>query len=96
MRLAQRNRTHDLLNQKGSVPFFQYSACSDGGTSKETATSGAIRCAHCALRGLIVGAELDLQYQLTPRLQGVWSIIPGIPYVITQSLGIRWLFWLLS
>ncbi len=41
---------------------------------------------------LIVGAELDLQYQLTPRLQGVWSIIPGIPYVITQSLGIRWLF----
>jgi len=33
-----------------------------------------------------------LQYQLTPRLQGVWSIIPGIPYVITQSLGVRWLF----
>ena len=45
---------------------------------------------------LIVDAELDLQYQLTPRLQGVWSIIPGIPCVITQSLGIRWLFWLLS
>ena len=36
---------------------------------------------------LIVGAELDLQYQLTPRMQGVWSIIPGIPYVITKSIA---------
>lgn len=41
---------------------------------------------------LIIGGDLDVQYQLTPRLQGVWSIVPGIPYVITQSLGLRWGF----
>jgi len=31
---------------------LQCSASSDGGTSTATATSGAIRCAHCALRRL--------------------------------------------
>ena len=38
---------------------------------------------------LIVG-ELDLQYRITPELQGVWSIFPGIPYVVMQNLGLRW------
>jgi len=41
---------------------------------------------------VIIGGEIDLRYKLTPRLQAVWSIIPGIPYVITQSIGILWSF----
>lgn len=40
----------------------------------------------------IVGGDLEVQYQIYERLQAVWSIIPGIPYVITQSFGIRWSF----
>ena len=36
--------------------------------------------------------NLDLLYRFTPALEGVWSIFPGIPYVIMQSLGVRWSF----
>lgn len=41
---------------------------------------------------LIIGGDIDFQYQLTPRLQAVFSIVPGVPFVITPSLGIRWSF----
>ena len=40
---------------------------------------------------LILG-ELDLLYRITPELQGVWSIFPGLPYVVMQNLGLRWSF----
>lgn len=35
---------------------------------------------------------VDLLYHFAPRLQGVWSIFPGFPYVIMQSVGVRWQF----
>ena len=38
----------------------------------------------------ILGGDLGLHYEMSPRLKGVWSIVPGIPYVITQSLGAQW------
>lgn len=37
-------------------------------------------------------AELDLLYRFTPSLQGVYSIFPGVPYVVMQALGVRWSF----
>lgn len=36
--------------------------------------------------------DLDLAYRFTPTVEGVWSVFPGIPYVIVQSLGVRWTF----
>jgi hypothetical protein len=36
--------------------------------------------------------KLDLNYRIRPGLEAVWSIFPGIPYVIVQSLGLRWSF----
>jgi hypothetical protein len=36
--------------------------------------------------------DVSLLYRFTPRLEGVWSIVPGIPYVVLQSLGARWSF----
>ncbi|MCH7477786.1 MAG: hypothetical protein IIA14_06760 [SAR324 cluster bacterium] len=38
----------------------------------------------------LILAEIDLLYRFSPDLQGVWSIVPGIPFVIVQSLGLRW------
>ena len=38
---------------------------------------------------LVLG-EIDLLYRFDRDLQGVWSIFPGYPYVIVQSLGLRW------
>jgi hypothetical protein len=40
----------------------------------------------------LVMGEMDLLYRFSPTVQGVWSIFPGIPYVITQALGLRWCF----
>lgn len=37
----------------------------------------------------IPGGDVGLHYEISPRLDGVWSIVPGIPYVIAQSLGIK-------
>ena len=37
----------------------------------------------------ILGGDVGLHYEMTPRLKGVWSIVPGIPYIIAQSLGIQ-------
>ncbi len=36
--------------------------------------------------------SLDLLVRFTPGLEGVWSVFPGVPYVIMQSLGLRWSF----
>lgn len=36
--------------------------------------------------------EIDLLYDITQQLQGVWSIVPGIPLVIVQSIGLRWTY----
>lgn len=36
--------------------------------------------------------DLDLAWRLTPGLQAVWSIFPGLPYVVMQSVGVRWEF----
>jgi hypothetical protein len=33
--------------------------------------------------------SLDLQYRLVSQWQAVWSVFPGLPYVITHSLGLR-------
>jgi len=33
--------------------------------------------------------DVDLLWRLSPRTQFVWSIVPGIPYVIVHSLGLR-------
>ena len=38
---------------------------------------------------LVLG-EIDLLYRIDRDLQGVWSIFPGYPFVIMQSLGLRW------
>lgn len=40
----------------------------------------------------IMGGDLDLQYRISEGVQVVWSIVPGIPYVISQSFGVRWSF----
>lgn len=40
----------------------------------------------------IIGGDLDLQYKISEGMQVVWSIVPGIPYVISQSFGVRWSF----
>ena len=37
----------------------------------------------------ILGGDVGLHYEITPRMQGIWSIVPGIPYIIAQSLGIQ-------
>jgi hypothetical protein len=37
----------------------------------------------------IPGGDVGLHYEMSPTLEGVWSIVPGIPYVITQYLGIN-------
>ena len=39
----------------------------------------------------LIGANIAVQYQLTSRTEFVWTIVPAIPYVITQSLGFRWM-----
>ena len=36
--------------------------------------------------------DVDMLYRFSPSLQGVWSIFPGVPYVITQSFGVRWTY----
>ncbi len=36
--------------------------------------------------------EIDLLFEFTPGFQGVWSIVPGLPYVIVQSVGLRWTY----
>jgi hypothetical protein len=36
--------------------------------------------------------DFNLLYRFTPGLEGVWSIFPGIPYVLMQSVGLRWSF----
>lgn len=36
--------------------------------------------------------DLDLAWRFTPTFEGVWSVFPGVPYVIVQSLGVRWMF----
>jgi len=36
--------------------------------------------------------DFNLLYRFSLTLQGVWSIFPGFPYVIMQSLGLRWRF----
>jgi len=40
----------------------------------------------------ILGGDLDFRYRLAPDLEAVWSIVPAVPYVISQSLGLRWSF----
>lgn len=40
----------------------------------------------------IPAGDIDLQYQLTPHWQVVWSVVPGIPFVISQSLGVRYVY----
>ncbi|MDH4246787.1 MAG: hypothetical protein OEW39_03120 [Deltaproteobacteria bacterium] len=37
-----------------------------------------------------VGGKLELRRTFRPGLEGVWSAIPGIPYVIVQNVGLRW------
>ncbi len=34
--------------------------------------------------------ELDLLYTLRPGVQGVWSVIPGVPYIMVHAVGLRW------
>ena len=36
--------------------------------------------------------DLDLLLRLAPGLELVWSVFPGLPFVITQGLGLRWSF----
>lgn len=36
--------------------------------------------------------SFDLLYRISPAWQAVWSIFPGIPYVITHNLGVRWTY----
>lgn len=36
--------------------------------------------------------DLSMYYKISSRLSGVWSIFPGIPYVITNSLGLQFSF----
>lgn len=38
----------------------------------------------------IIGGDVDFQWQIGDQLQAVFSIVPGIPFVITCSMGIRW------
>lgn len=33
--------------------------------------------------------EIDLLYRFAPQWEAVYSVFPGIPYVITQSVGLR-------
>lgn len=37
----------------------------------------------------ILGGDLGVHYEFTPRYKGIWSVVPGVPYVITQSLGVQ-------
>ena len=34
--------------------------------------------------------EIDVVFQLSDKKEIVWSIVPGVPYIIMQSVGIRW------
>lgn len=61
-------------------------------TVPEYRDDGYFQEAHGYQYKWIVGGDLDLQYKVSDRIQVVWSIVPGIPYVITHSLGVRWSF----
>lgn len=36
--------------------------------------------------------KVELLYRVTPSVELVWSTFPGIPYVIMESVGVRWSF----
>ena len=38
----------------------------------------------------ILGGDINIHYEINNRLEAVWSIIPGLPYVITHAFGVRW------
>ena len=38
----------------------------------------------------IPGGDVGLHYEISPTVQGIWSVVPGLPYIITQSLGVEW------
>lgn len=38
----------------------------------------------------IIGGDINLHFELNSKIDLVWSIIPGLPYVITQSFGMYW------
>ena len=34
--------------------------------------------------------DFELSFRITDRSEFVWSLFPGIPYVVTQSVGVKW------
>jgi len=40
---------------------------------------------------LILGGDINIHYRLNGKTEFVWSIIPGLPYVVTHAFGLRWI-----
>ena len=40
----------------------------------------------------ILGGDVNFHYTINQQLDAVWSIVPGMPYVITHAFGVRWRF----
>ena len=39
---------------------------------------------------LILGGDINIHYRLNRETEFVWSIIPGLPYIVTHAFGLRW------
>jgi hypothetical protein len=39
---------------------------------------------------IVPGGDVDVLFRIDERWSLVWSVVPAVPYVITQSVGLRW------